>query len=79
VYAKGQLLSRYENAIWKSFPAATFSRFVADLFQRLRAPFSSGKFASVGETLKLIIPQLDTPARRLIGFRYGVLDSQTGL
>ena len=71
VDANGQLLSRYENGIWKNIPAATFSRNVADLFQRLRAPFSSGKIASVVETLKLIIPQQDTPARRLIGFRNG--------
>ncbi|WAH51792.1 toprim domain-containing protein [Pseudescherichia vulneris] len=79
VDANGQLLSRYENGIWKNVPAATFSRNVADLFQRLRAPFSSGKIASVVETLKLIIPQQDTPARRLIGFRNGVLDTQSGL
>lgn len=78
VDANGQLLSRYENGIWKNIPAATFSRNVADLFQRLRAPFSSGKIASVVETLKLIIPQQDTPARRLIGFRNGVLDTATG-
>jgi putative DNA primase/helicase len=32
----------------------------------------------VVETLKLIIPQQDTPARRLIGFRNGVLDTATG-
>ncbi|EGP6255090.1 primase-helicase zinc-binding domain-containing protein [Escherichia coli] len=79
VDANGQLLSRYENGIWKNIPAATFSRNVADLFQRLRAPFSSGKIASVVETLKLIIPQQDTPARRLIGFRNGELDTQSGL
>ncbi|HGT3510687.1 TPA: primase-helicase zinc-binding domain-containing protein, partial [Enterobacter hormaechei] len=79
VDANGQLLSRYENGIWKNIPAATFSRNVADLFQRLRAPFSSGKIASVVETLKLIIPQQDTPARRLIGFRNGVLDTQSGI
>lgn len=79
VDANGQLLSRYENGIWKNIPAATFSRNVADLFQRLRAPFSSGKIASVVETLKLIIPQQDTPARRLIGFRNGVLDTRSGL
>ncbi|MCM8102993.1 primase-helicase zinc-binding domain-containing protein [Enterobacter hormaechei subsp. xiangfangensis] len=79
VDANGQLLSRYENGIWKNIPAATFSRNVADLFQRLRAPFSSGKIASVVETLKLIIPQQDTPARRLIGFRNGVLDTQNGI
>lgn len=79
VDANGQLLSRYENGIWKNIPAATFSRNVADLFQLLRAPFSSGKIASVVETLKLIIPQQDTPARRLIGFRNGVLDTQNGL
>lgn len=79
VDANGQLLSRYENGIWKNIPAATFSWNVADLFQRLRAPFSSGKIASVVETLKLIIPQQDTPARRLIGFRNGVLDTQSGI
>ncbi len=79
VDANGQLLSRYENGIWKNIPAATFSRNVADLFQRLRAPFSSGKIASVVETLKLIIPQQDTPARRLIGFRNGVPDTQSGV
>ena len=79
VDANGQLLSRYENGIWKNIPVATFSRNVADLFQRLRAPFSSGKIASVVDTLKLIIPQQDTPARRLIGFRNGVLDTQSGI
>lgn len=79
VDANGQLLSRYESGIWKNIPAATFSRNVADLFQRLRAPFSSGKIASVVETLKLIIPQQDTPARRLIGFRNGVLDTQSSV
>lgn len=79
VDANGQLLSRYENGIWKNIPAAAFSRNVADLFQRLRAPFSSGKIASVVETLKLIIPQQAAPARRLIGFRNGVLDTQSGL
>ena len=79
VDANGQLLSRYENGIWKNIPAATFSRNVADLFQRLRAPFSSGKIASVVETLKLIIPQQAAPARRLIGFRNGVLDTQSGI
>ncbi len=31
------------------------------LFQRLRAPFSSGKVASVVDTLKLIIPQQEAP------------------
>jgi putative DNA primase/helicase len=31
------------------------------------------------ETLKLIIPQQDTPARRLIGFRNGVLDTKSGI
>lgn len=79
VDANGQLLSRYEAGIWKIIPPSDFARDVAGLFQRLRAPFSSGKIASVVETLKLIIPQQNTPARRLIGFRNGVLDTQSGL
>lgn len=78
VDANGQLLSRYEAGIWKIIPPADFARDVAGLFQRLRAPFSSGKIASVVETLKLIIPQQEAPARRLIGFRNGVLDTVTG-
>ncbi|EAR2498263.1 DNA primase, partial [Salmonella enterica] len=62
VDANGQLLSRYEAGIWKIIPPSDFARDVAGLFQRLRAPFSSGKIASVVETLKLIIPQQDAPA-----------------
>ncbi|VDZ74713.1 putative P4-specific DNA primase [Atlantibacter hermannii] len=79
VDANGQLLSRYENGIWKVIPPSEFARDVAGLFRHLRAPFSSGKIASVVETLKLIIPQQNTPARRLIGFRNGVLDTGTGI
>ncbi|EOD1043941.1 primase-helicase zinc-binding domain-containing protein [Citrobacter farmeri] len=79
VDANGQLLSRYEAGIWKIIPPSDFARDVAGLFQRLRAPFSSGKIASVVETLKLIIPQQNAPARRLIGFRNGVLDTATGV
>ncbi|EOI3552646.1 primase-helicase zinc-binding domain-containing protein [Cronobacter turicensis] len=79
VDANGQLLSRYESGIWKVVSPAEFARDVARLFQRLRAPFSSGRIASVVETLKLIIPQQASPARRLIGFRNGVLDTQSGI
>ncbi|HCT6443180.1 MULTISPECIES: primase-helicase zinc-binding domain-containing protein [Enterobacter cloacae complex] len=79
VDANGQLLSRYEAGIWKIIPPSDFARDVAGLFQRLRAPFSSGKIASVVDTLKLIIPQQAAPARRLIGFRNGVLDTSTGV
>lgn len=74
----GQLLSRYESGAWKVIPMPVFSRNVAALFQRLNAPFSSGKIASVVETLKLIIPQQEAPARCLIGFRNGVLDTRSG-
>jgi phage/plasmid-associated DNA primase len=62
VDANGQLLSRYENGIWKVITPSDFARDVAGLFQRLRAPFSSGRIASVVETLKLIIPQQEAPA-----------------
>ncbi len=79
VDANGQLLSRYEAGIWKIIPPSDFARDVAGLFQRLRAPFSSGKIASVVDTLKLIIPQQDAPPRRLIGFRNGVLDTKSGI
>lgn len=79
VDANGQLLSRYESGIWKIIPSPDFARDVAGLFQRLRAPFSYGKIGSLVDTLKLIIPQQNSPARRLIGFRNGVLDTGTGI
>ncbi|HBM2462783.1 TPA: toprim domain-containing protein, partial [Enterobacter hormaechei subsp. xiangfangensis] len=79
VDANGQLLSRYEAGTWKIIPPSDFARDVAGLFQRLSAPFSSGRIASVIDTLKLIIPQQAAPARRLIGFRNGVLDTLTGV
>lgn len=79
VDANGQHLSRYECGIWKIIPPSDFARDVAGLFRRLRAPFSSGKIASVVDTLKLIIPQQDSPSRRLIGFRNGVLDTGSGI
>ncbi|EOB4238475.1 primase-helicase zinc-binding domain-containing protein [Raoultella planticola] len=79
VDANGQLLSRYEAGIWKIIPPSDFARDVAGLFQRLRAPFSSGKIGSVVDTLKLIIPQQSSPARRLIGFCNGVLDTDSGI
>ncbi|MDI7690295.1 primase-helicase zinc-binding domain-containing protein [Cronobacter malonaticus] len=75
----GQLLSRYEAGAWKVIYYADFARDVAALFQRLDAPFSSAKIASIVETLKLIVPQQQNPARQLIGFRNGVLDTRTGL
>lgn len=75
----GQLLSRYESGAWKVISQSDFARNVAALFQRLGAPFSSGKIASLVETLKLIVPQQQNPSRHLIGFRNGVLDTRTGL
>ncbi len=79
VDTNGQILSRYEQGIWKVISSSDFSRDVAGLFQRLRAPFSSGRITSVVETLKLIVPLQGTPSRRLIGFRNGVLDTRSGI
>ncbi len=76
VDANGQLLSRYENGIWKVITPSDFARDVAGLFKRMSALFSSGRIASVVETLKLIIPQQEAPARRLIGMRNGVIDTR---
>ena len=74
----GEILYRYDAGAWKVIAPAQFAREVAALFQRLRAPFSSGKISGVLDTLKLILPQRETPARRLIGFRNGVLDTTSG-
>lgn len=74
----GEILSRYEAGAWKVVPGKQFERDVAKLFQRLRAPFSAGKISGVVDTLKLMLPQQADPARRLIGFRNGVLDTRSG-
>ncbi len=76
--ASGEILSRYRSGAWKVISGKQFERDVAKLFQRLRAAFSAGKISSVVDTLKLMLPQLADTARRLIGFRNGVLDTRTG-
>ncbi|EFN3961456.1 DNA primase [Escherichia coli] len=79
VDASGEILCRYEAGAWKVISGNQFGRDVAQLFQRLRAPFSAGKIAGVVDTLKLMLPQQAAPQRQLIGFRNGVLDTRTGL
>jgi putative DNA primase/helicase len=54
VDANGQLLSRYENGIWK-ISAVHFARDVAGLVPAPARPVLVGEIASVVETLKLII------------------------
>jgi putative DNA primase/helicase len=78
VDASGEILSSYKAGAWKVISGKQFERDVAKLFQRLRAPFSAGKISGVVETLKLMLPQQADPARRLIGFRNGVLDTKSG-
>ncbi|MGA7506877.1 MAG: phage/plasmid primase, P4 family [Erwinia billingiae] len=78
VDGSGEILSRYRSGAWKVISGRQFERDVAKLFQRLRAPFSAGKISGVVDTLKLMLPQQADPARRLIGFRNGVLDTRTG-
>ncbi|KAA5975230.1 MULTISPECIES: phage/plasmid primase, P4 family [unclassified Pantoea] len=78
VDASGEILSRYLSGAWKVISGKQFERDVAKLFQRLRAPFSAGKISGIVDTLKLMLPQQADPARRLIGFRNGVLDTRTG-
>ncbi|PJZ06823.1 DNA primase [Pantoea rodasii] len=78
VDTSGEILSRYRAGAWKVISGKQFERDVAKLFQRLRAPFSAGKISGVVDTLKLMLPQQSDPARRLIGFRNGVLDTRTG-
>lgn len=75
----GEIISRYEAGAWKVLPSTQFARDVAALFQRIGAGFSSGKISAVVDTLKLILVQHEAPARRLIGFRNGVLDTTSGI
>ncbi len=75
----GKDLCRYENGAWQVLPYRVLSREIAALFQKIRAPFSASGIGSVLDTLKLMVPQMGTPARQLIGFRNGVFDTVTGL
>lgn len=74
----GEDLCRYENGAWQILPYRILSREIAALFQKIRAPFSASGIGSVLDTLKLMVPQMGTPARQLIGFRNGVFDTVTG-
>lgn len=74
----GEEICRYENGTWQVMEAKTLRREIAALFQEVRAPFSAAGIGSVLDTLKLMVPQMGEPSRRLIGFRNGVFDTATG-
>lgn len=74
----GEEICRYENGAWQVMPVQTLRREIAALFQKVRAPFSAAGIGSVLDTLKLMVPQMGEPARRLIGFRNGVFDTTNG-
>ncbi|PLR36739.1 DNA primase [Chimaeribacter californicus] len=74
----GEELCRYEQGAWQVLPHRQLSREIAALFQKVRAPFSASGINSILDTLKLMVPQMGEPARRLIGFRNGVFDTVTG-
>lgn len=71
-------ICRYENGALQVIEAKTLRREIAALFQKVRAPFSAAGIGSVLDTLKLMVPQMGEPSRRLIGFRNGVYDTTTG-
>ncbi len=74
----GEDLCRYENGAWQVLPYRVLSREIAALFQKIRAPFSAAGINSILDTLRLMVPQMGTPARHLIGFRNGVFDTTNG-
>lgn len=74
----GEDLCRYENGAWQVLPYRVLSRKIAALFQKIRAPFSAAGINSILDTLRLMVPQMGTPVRHLIGFRNGVFDTATG-
>lgn len=74
----GEEICRYDNGAWQVMPVQTLRREIAALFQKVRAPFSAAGIGSVLDTLKLMIPQMGEPPRRLIGFRNWVFDTTNG-
>ncbi len=74
----GEDLCRYENGAWQVLPYRVISREIAALLQKIRAPFSASGIGSIFETLKLMVPSMEKPARQLIGFKNGVFDTVTG-
>lgn len=74
----GEEICRYENDAWQVMEAKTLRREIAALLQKVRAPFSAAGIGSVLDTLKLMVPQMGEPSRRLIGFRNGVFDIASG-
>jgi len=74
----GEEICRYDNGAWQVMPVQMLRREIAALFQKVRAPFSAAGIGSVLDTLKLMVPQMGEPPRRLIGFRNGVFDTTNG-
>ncbi|MEA9393500.1 primase-helicase zinc-binding domain-containing protein [Acerihabitans sp. TG2] len=74
----GEEILQYDGGAWKVLPPKLINREIATLFQKARAPFSASGINSLVDTLKLMVPQMGDPVRRLIGFRNGVFDTLAG-
>lgn len=74
----GEEILQYDGGAWKVLPPKLINREIATLFQQARAPFSASGINSLVDTLKLMVPQMGDPVRRLIGFRNGVFDTLAG-
>ncbi|MGC0862114.1 hypothetical protein WKG86_24520, partial [Pantoea agglomerans] len=66
-----------QNGAWQVLEAKSLRREIAALFQKVRAPVSAAGIGSVLDTLKLLVPQMGEPSRRLSGVRNGVFDTAT--
>ena len=59
----GEEICCYENGAWQIMEAKKLHRKIAELFQKVRAPFSAAGIGNVLDTLNLMVPQMGEPSR----------------
>ncbi|WP_336285481.1 DNA primase family protein [Citrobacter arsenatis] len=68
----------YNGAVWQPLQDKELQRVMARIFIDSEIAYSPASVKNAVDAMKLSLPQMEAPARHLIGFRNGVFDSRVG-
>jgi putative DNA primase/helicase len=68
----------YNGTVWQPLQDKELQRVMARIFIDSEIAYSPASVKNAVDAMKLSLPQMEAPARHLIGFRNGVFDSRAG-
>lgn len=78
IHADSDTVHHYNGAVWQPLQDKELQRVMARIFIDSEIAYSPASVKNAVDAMKLSLPQMEAPARHLIGFRNGVFDSRAG-